>query len=255
MQIWEGIVLGFIQGLTEFLPVSSSGHLLFFEKLGVGEESLFFNVCMHIGTLFSVLIVTRKNWVNLLKNWRDKTNLYLITATLPTVAIALILKALAPTLLSGAYLPLGFMVTTVFLICAEKLNFAQINGLTMKSSILSGVFQGIAVLPGISRSGATITALRLAGVDKTRATDFSFLMSIPIIVGSLILESVDLFRGEFTLATVDILPLILGTFTAFLSGIFAIKFFLKMVRNHSMIPFAIYTFFMSVASLITMAMK
>lgn len=252
MNIWQGIVLGLIQGLTEFLPVSSSGHLLFFEKLGVGEESLFVNICMHIGTLLSVIIVTRKTWLPLLKNWRDKTNLYLIVSCLPTVAIALLLKALAPALIEGAYLPLGFMVTTVCLIACEKLNFAQNRCLSVKSSILSGVFQGIAVLPGISRSGATITALRLSGVDKKQSADFSFLMSIPVILGSLILESVDLFRGELTIATTDILPIVFGTITAFVSGIFAIKFFLKMVKEKSLLPFAIYTFIMSVASFFLM---
>ena len=248
MKIWEGIVLGFIQGLTEFLPVSSSGHLLFFEKLGIGEENLFFNICMHLGTLFSVLIVTRKTWLPLLKNLKDKTNLYLVISCIPTVAIAIIFKTLFPTLLSGAYLPFGFMATTVLLVCCEKLNFAQNGTLSMKSSVLSGVFQGIAVLPGISRSGATITALRLSGVDKSTAADFSFLMSIPIILGSLILESVDLFRGEFTLPTSDILPLVLGTITAFISGCIAIKFFLKLVKDKSLLPFALYTAILSILS-------
>ena len=255
MKIWEGIVLGFIQGLTEFLPVSSSGHLLFFEKLGVGEESLFFNICMHIGTLFSVLIVTRKTWIPLVKNPKNKTTLHLVVSCVPTVAIALVLKAFAPALIEGAYLPLGFMVTTALLVCSEKLCFAQNDGLSVKSSILSGVFQGIAVLPGISRSGATITALRLSGVGKEEGASFSFLMSIPIILGSLILESVDLFRGGYTLPNDQILPLILGTITAFVSGIFAIKFFLNIIKKKSVLPFAIYTFLMSVASIIAIALK
>ena len=253
MKIWQGIVLGLIQGITEFLPVSSSGHLLFFEKLGVGEESIFFNICMHVGTLFSVIIVTRKTLVQIVKNRQDKTLHYLILSCLPTVVIALLFKALAPTLLSGAYLPLGFMATTVCLIACEKLDFVQNKGLSVKSSILSGVFQGIAVLPGISRSGATITALRLSGVDKKQSADFSFLMSIPIILGSLILESVDLFKGDLALPTRDILPLILGTLTAFISGCFAIKFFLKMVKDKSLLPFAIYTFILSVVSFFLMA--
>ena len=250
MKIWEGIVLGFIQGLTEFLPVSSSGHLLFFEKLGVGKEDMFFNVCMHIGTLLSVLVATKNTWVGLVKNIRDKTNLCLVVSCLPTVAIALVIKAFAPSLLEGAYLPLGFMVTSVLLICCEKLCFNQNNSLSIKSSILSGVFQGIAVLPGISRSGATITALRLSGVDKKTSADFSFLMSIPIIIGSLILESVDLFKGEFSVNSSDIIPLILGTLTAFVSGYFAIKFFLNLVKSKSVTSFAIYTFLMSIASFV-----
>ena len=255
MKIWEGIVLGFIQGLTEFLPVSSSGHLLLLEKLGVGKESLFFNVCLHFGTLLSVIIVTKKSWVELVKNPKNKTTLYLVLSCLPTVAIALLLKAFAPTLIEGDYLPLGFMITAMLLIGCEKLNIAQNKTLSFKSSILSGVFQGIAVLPGISRSGATITALRLLGVDKEQSADFSFLMSIPIILGSLVLEGADVFRGGYTLSTDEILPLILGTLTAFLSGSFAIKFFLKMVKNYSLTPFAVYTLLMSVASFLSMTIK
>lgn len=249
MKIWEGIILGLVQGLTEFLPVSSSGHLFLLEKLGVGNESLFFNVCMHLGTLLSVLIVMRKKWLPLVRKPLQKTNLCVLVSCLPTVGFALLTKAFAPALLEGQFLALGFMITAVFLFCAEKLHFDRKRALSVKTSILSGVFQGIAVLPGVSRSGATITALTLVGVDKKESADFSFLMSIPVILGSAILEIVPLVSGEFTLATGDILPLILGTVTAFLSGCFAIKFFLKIVATKSLLPFSIYTFILSIVSM------
>ena len=249
MKIWEGIILGLVQGLTEFLPVSSSGHLFLLEKLGVGNESLFFNVCMHLGTLLSVLIVMRKKWLPLVRKPLQKTNLCVLVSCLPTVGFALLTKAFAPALLEGQFLALGFMITAVFLFCAEKLHFDRKRALSVKTSILSGVFQGIAVLPGVSRSGATITALTLVGVDKKESADFSFLMSIPVILGSAILEIVPLVSGEFTLATGDILPLILGTVTAFLSGCFAIKFFLKIVATKSLLPFSIYTFLLSIVSM------
>ena len=249
MKIWEGIILGLVQGLTEFLPVSSSGHLFLLEKLGVGNESLFFNVCMHLGTLLSVLIVMRKKWVPLVRKPFQKTNLFILLSCLPTVGFALIFKTLAPTLLEGQFLALGFMITAVFLFCAEKLHFDRKRTLSVKTSVLSGVFQGIAVLPGVSRSGATITALSLVGVDKKESADFSFLMSIPVILGSAILEILPLISGDFTLATADVLPLILGTVTAFLSGCFAIKFFLKMISTKSLLPFSIYTFSMSIVSM------
>lgn len=249
MKIWEGIILGLVQGLTEFLPVSSSGHLFLLEKLGVGNESLFFNVCMHLGTLLSVLIVMRKKWLPLLRKPIQKTNLCVLVSCLPTVGFALLFKTLAPALLEGQFLALGFMITAVFLFCAEKLHFDRKRTLSVKTSILSGVFQGIAVLPGVSRSGATITALSLVGVDKKESADFSFLMSIPVILGSAILEIVPLVSGEFTLATGDVLPLILGTVTAFLSGCFAIKFFLKIVATKSLLPFSIYTFILSIVSM------
>ena len=103
MKIWEGIILGLVQGLTEFLPVSSSGHLFLLEKLGVGNESLFFNVCMHLGTLLSVLIVMRKKWLPLVRKPFQKTNLCVLVSCLPTVGFALLFKALAPTLLEGQF--------------------------------------------------------------------------------------------------------------------------------------------------------
>ena len=249
MKIWEGIILGLVQGLTEFLPGSSSGELFLLEKLGVGNESLFFNVCMHLGTLLSVLIVMRKKWLPLVRKPLQKTNLCVLVSCLPTVGFALLFKTLAPALLEGQFLALGFMITAVFLFCAEKLHFDRKRTLSVKTSVLSGVFQGIAVLPGVSRSGATITALTLVGVDKKESADFSFLMSIPVILGSAILEIVPMISGDFTLATTDVLPLILGTVTAFLSGCFAIKFFLKIVATKSLLPFSIYTFILSIVSM------
>jgi undecaprenyl-diphosphatase len=252
MEIWEGIILGLLQGLTEFLPVSSSGHLLLFEKFGVGEESMFFNVCVHVGTLVSVLVAMRKKWVPLVKKPLQKTNLFLIVASLPTVVIALLIKVLAPSLLEGQFLALGFVVTTCCLVACEKVATDKNGTLSVKSSVLSGVFQGIAVLPGVSRSGATITALRLFGVDKKESADFSFLMSIPVILGSLILEIAHLKASNFALETTMILPTILGTITAGISGYFAVKIFLKLVKEKSLLPFAIYTFLLAIVTFLTM---
>ena len=252
MEIWEGIILGLLQGLTEFLPVSSSGHLLLFEKFGVGEESLFFNVCVHVGTLVSVLVALKKEWVPLVKKPLQKTNLLLLVSTLPTVVIALLVKVLAPTLINGQFLALGFALTTCCLVVCEKVATDKNNTLSVKSSVLSGVFQGIAVLPGLSRSGATITALRLVGVDKNKSATFSFLMSIPVILGSLLLEIIELSVGNFTLETTMILPTILGTITAGFSGYLAVKFFLKLVKEKSLLPFAIYTFLLAIVTLVTM---
>ncbi len=252
MKIWEGIFLGFIQGLTEFLPVSSSGHLLLFEKIGVGNEDLFFNVCMHVGTLFSVLIAMRKTWFPLVRHPLQKTNLHLVLSCLPTVALALVFKVFLPGAISGDFLPLGFMLTTVFMFAGEKLCFAKNKGLSYRNALLSGVFQGIAVLPGISRSGATITALRLTGIDKESASTFSFLMSIPIIIGSLVLETIELVKGGFSFENYPVLPLIFGTLTATLSGYLAIRFFLDLIKKKSLLPFGIYTFALSIISFVVM---
>ena len=245
MTWWQALILGIVQGASEFLPISSSGHLLLLEKLGVGQESLFFNVMVHVGTLVAVLIAMRKGWFPLLRHPIQKTTGYIILACVPTVALALIFKYLAPSLISGQLLGFGFVLTACLLTASEVFKKSQTTLLTGKTSILTGVLQGIAVLPGVSRSGATISALTLQGVEKTEAANFSFLLSIPIIIGSAILEGVDLARGSFAL-DIGVLPLIIGTAAAFVSGLLSINFFMKLIKKHSMLCFAIYTLLLGI---------
>lgn len=292
MEIWEAFVLGIIQGLSEFLPISSSGHLLLIEKLGIGQENLFFNVMLHVGTLLAVLIALRKTWIRLIiqpfgdlkkrltkrKTVSTKQNKpsgqtisglkaanetyeyqkvfgglaaskidgYLVLACVPTVAFAFAFKRLFPDLLEGKLLGCGFVLTAVLLYAGENFNSTKSALLAPKTSILTGVLQGIAVLPGVSRSGATISALTLQGVEKKAATTFSFLLSIPIILGSALYESLDLFTGK---ATLSIAPaaVVAGMISAFLSGLVAIKFFLKLIEKHSMTGFVIYTLLLGIA--------
>ena len=292
MEIWEALVLGIIQGLSEFLPISSSGHLLLIEKLGIGQENLFFNVMLHVGTLLAVLIALRKTWIPLIiqpfgdlkkrltkrKTVSTKQNKpsgqtisglkaanetyeyqkvfgglaaskidgYLVLACVPTVAFAFAFKLLFPDLLEGKLLGCGFVLTAVLLYAGENFNSTKSALLAPKTSVLTGVLQGIAVLPGVSRSGATISALTLQGVEKKAATTFSFLLSIPIILGSALYESLDLFTGK---ATLSIAPaaVVAGMISAFLSGLVAIKFFLKLIEKHSMTGFVIYTLLLGIA--------
>lgn len=292
MEIWEALVLGIIQGLSEFLPISSSGHLLLIEKLGIGQENLFFNVMLHVGTLLAVLIALRKTWIRLIiqpfgdlkKRLTKRTTVstkqnkpsgqtisglkaanetyeyqkvfgglaaskidgYLVLACVPTVAFAFAFKLLFPDLLEGKLLGCGFVLTAVLLYAGENFNSTKSALLAPKTSILTGVLQGIAVLPGVSRSGATISALTLQGVEKKAATTFSFLLSIPIILGSALYESLDLFTGK---ATLSIAPaaVVAGMISAFLSGLVAIKFFLKLIEKHSMTGFVIYTLLLGIA--------
>ena len=292
MEIWEALVLGIIQGLSEFLPISSSGHLLLIEKLGIGQENLFFNVMLHVGTLLAVLIALRKTWIQLIiqpfgdlkkrltkrKTVSTKQNKpsgqtisglkaanetyeyqkvfgglaaskidgYLVLACVPTVAFAFAFKLLFPDLLEGKLLGCGFVLTAVLLYAGENFNSTKSALLAPKTSILTGVLQGMAVLPGVSRSGATISALTLQGVEKKAATTFSFLLSIPIILGSALYESLDLFTGK---ATLSIAPaaVVAGMISAFLSGLVAIKFFLKLIEKHSMTGFVIYTLLLGIA--------
>lgn len=246
MKIWEAVVLGIVQGATEFLPVSSSGHLLLFEKCGIGEDDLFFNICLHLGTLLAVLIAMRKTWMPLVKKPLDRTNGYIILATIPTVVIAVIFKVFFPALVDGEYLPFGFMATAVLLFLSEKLQTTKTAVYNAKTSVLTGVMQGIAVLPGVSRSGSTIAISTLLGVEKSTASEFSFLLSVPIIVGSALYEGVEIFTSGGEIFSAGIAPLLIGTFTAFLSGLVAIKGFLGFVKKHSLSGFAVYAFLLSV---------
>ena len=164
MEIWEALVLGIIQGASEFLPISSSGHLLILEKAGVGKQDLFFNVMLHVGTLVAVLIATRKTWWQLLRHPVNKTNGYLLAACVPTVAIAFLFKLFAPALLDGKLLGCGFVLSACLMYVGENFQMTKSPLLTLKKSILTGVLQGIAVLPGVSRSGATISALTFQGI-------------------------------------------------------------------------------------------
>lgn len=268
MEIWEALVLGLAQGLSEFLPISSSGHLLILEKCGIGQENLFFNIMLHVGTLFAVLIALRKTWIPLLpfpcskKKKSQIGNLEIPTvfgglsaikidgcvvlACLPTVALAFVFKLLTPSLLGGKLLGCGFVLTAILLYLGENFKPTKSTLLTPKTSILTGVLQGIAVLPGVSRSGATISALTLQGIDKKAATTFSFLLSIPIIIGSALYESLDLITGKATLS-ISASAVVVGVIAAFLSGLAAIKFFLKLIEKHSMAGFIVYTLLLGIA--------
>ena len=266
--------------------------MLLIEKLGIGQENLFFNVMLHVGTLLAVLIALRKTWIRLIiqpfgdlkkrltkrKTVSTKQNKpsgqtisglkaanetyeyqkvfgglaaskidgYLVLACVPTVAFAFAFKLLFPDLLEGKLLGRGFVLTAVLLYAGENFNSTKSALLAPKTSVLTGVLQGIAVLPGVSRSGATISALTLQGVEKKAATTFSFLLSIPIILGSALYESLDLFTGK---ATLSIAPaaVVAGMISAFLSGLVAIKFFLKLIEKHSMTGFVIYTLLLGIA--------
>ena len=267
MEIWEALVLGLAQGLSEFLPISSSGHLLILEKCGIGQENLFFNIMLHVGTLFAVLIALRKTWIPLLQfpcSKKKKSQIgnleiqtvfgglsaikidgCVVLACLPTVALAFVFKLLTPSLLGGKLLGCGFVLTATLLYLGENFKPTKSTLLTPKTSILTGVLQGIAVLPGVSRSGATISALTLQGIDKKAATTFSFLLSIPIIIGSALYESLDLITGKATLS-ISASAVVVGVSAAFLSGLAAIKFFLKLIEKHSMAGFIVYTLLLGI---------
>lgn len=240
------MILGVVQGASEFLPISSSGHLLLLEKLGIGCESLPFNIAVHVGTLVAVLIAMRKRIRETVRHPLQKTTGYILLACVPTIILALVFKFAAPALLDGKLLGFGFVLTACLLYAGEKLKSTKSTLLTPKISILTGVLQGIAVLPGVSRSGATVSAMTMCGVDRSEAADFSFLLSVPIILGSALLEGVEIAKGGASL-DIGLLPMLVGVAAAFLSGLAAITLFLKLVKKHSLLPFAVYALLLGIA--------
>lgn len=247
MSILESIILGIIQGLAEFLPISSSGHLLLFQQImGLEETPLFFSVMLHMGTLISVCIVLRKELLYMVKHPFSKLTLMLVVATLPTIAFALVFKLLLGEAFGGAYLGFGFMVTGISLYCMEffPAGKRELSQMTYKDALAMGVAQGFGTLPGISRSGITIAGGSLTGITRDALARFSFLMSIPAILGALVLDIKDVDFSAIASGTAGFnwVTLSIGTVVAGVCGFIAVKWLLKMITTKSLRPFAYYTF-------------
>ncbi len=244
---WQSIILGIIQGLAEFLPISSSGHLELFEHiLGVEEVPRLFDVCLHIGTLLAVFIIFWKDIWSIIRHPKQKLTYMIIIATVPTVIIAVLLEALLPDSFSSMFLGYGFMITGILLYTMEMIstNYATKNLETIKGkdAFLVGCVQGIATISGISRSGSTIAGGVFFGMDRKFLARFSFLMSIPAILGAFCWDVLKLvLKGNDSAVKISWFATILGMVAAFIVGFLAIKYMLHLIRNKSFKPFAIYT--------------
>lgn len=246
------IFLGIIQGLTEFLPVSSSGHLLlFYDIFGVEGDTLILSILFHIATLLAVVIYYRKEIIKLIKHPFCKTNLKLMVSTIFTVIIYFIFRPIIDSTFSGDYLFIFFIFTAIILYVsdyfAEKntITKRQINlpityditnlPITYKQAIIIGLSQGLACIPGISRSGTTIATARIMGIDNSSST-YSFLISIPIIIGSLVLNIIE----GGTLSVNSYAGVIFGFIVCFIVGLFAIKLMINLVKKCKLIYFSYY---------------
>ena len=231
MNWWQAIVFGIVQGLTEFLPVSSSGHLLIAEKLmGIsGQDLLTFYSLLHVGTLAAVLIVMRKDIWAILKNILGKTTWLLLIATIPAVFFALVFKDLIDQAFGGATLGFEFLFTGILLLAILLFNNGEktIEKMTWLDAVLAGIGQAVAILPAVSRSGACLFALLSRKVKREDAIRFTFLMSIPAILGSLALDIKDMITGSSTITSGMILPVTLGIVFSAVSGYAVMRFMLK----------------------------
>ena len=258
MSIIEAVLLGVIQGLTEFLPVSSSGHLVLFQKIfGISESALFFDTMVHVGTLVAVFAVLWKDIWAILKKLNQPLTLYLIIATVPTVIAALVFrKPLEKAFEEGNFLGFAFLATAVLLVMAELLakraakkaaNTEQKNTDAMNwlDALVIGIMQAVAVIPGISRSGATLSGALSRGLNRDFAARFSFILSIPAILGAAVFQLKDLLKDTAAAETasggVGAAAVIAGTVSAAVAGFFAVRLMLKIVREKPLWGFAIYT--------------
>lgn len=246
MSIIYAIILGIVQGLTEFLPVSSSGHLVLLQNIfGIKNDIILFDVILHLGTLVAVFIVYRKTIFELIKKPFSKKMQYLVVGTIPTVLIALLFKDFFEGAFSGNFLFVGFLATAILLIIADFCDkkYKNKNDMNFKRVSVMGLFQGFAIMPGLSRSGSTITSAIVMGIDKKDALEYSFLLSIPIIFASMIYE---LIKTPIQTISIGILPIIFGFIFSAVFGYLAIKFMIKLVQNKSYKYFSIYLIILSV---------
>lgn len=241
MTIWIALLLGLVQGLCEFLPVSSSGHLVLLHNLfGIEEGALFFAVMLHMGTLLSVFVVYYQQiWAMLRRPFQKKVGMLLL-ALIPTVVFTLLLKDFFEDSYTGRYLGMGFLITAGILFLAARMRTGKKTAETMGAmdAICIGFMQSVAILPGVSRSGATIAGGLFCGLDRKEAADFSFLLSIPSILGSVVFEVPDLISGG--IGEVNWGFVLAGVAAAAVSGYFAIRLMLRIVTGKKLAPFAVY---------------
>lgn len=262
MSSLEAILLGLLQGLTEFLPVSSSGHLTIAKELfGIQTENLVFEVALHAATVLSTIIVFRKEiWALLAGLFKFKYNsetkyiCMILVSLIPVFIVGMFFKESVEALFGSGLLIVGLalVVTSMLLYFSERVNPADDEirkPVTFKSAVFIGLAQAVAVIPGLSRSGTTIATGLMCGVKKSEVTKFSFLMVLIPILGEAFLELVG---GEFSLAASGIapLPLALGFLSAFVSGLFACKVMIALVRRTKLIWFALYCALAGIACII-----
>lgn len=271
MTLWESFLLGLIQGLTEFLPVSSSGHLtLFGAWLGVsggeGDPYRFFVVATHFGTLLAILLYYRRDLATLIGAFfrtlgrgmrpleQDISRLKLIgiivAGTIPAVIVGLTLDDTLERLFTEPLPAAIFLGVTGFILLSTRWTGPKASGeVGWRSGLLTGVAQAIAILPGISRSGSTISMALAMGIDRKEAARFAFLLAIPALVGAALFDTLKI----ESLASVNWPVIILGAATAFVSGYFALVWLIRLLAKQSFWKFAIYCWAASALALVMIA--
>lgn len=269
MDILQAMIIGLVQGLTEFLPVSSSAHLIFVQQaLGLSDVGLAFDVLMHVGTLVAVVIYFYTDIINMIKGFflslidlkegnfipeikKDpykKLAWLTILATIPVGVVGVLFNDAVEAMFTGLTVPAFLLlITGCLLYVSQRMNSGRIDvrNFSIKEALIMGCGQAIAVLPGLSRSGTTIASGLFAGLDKEFAAKFSFILSIPAILGAAVFQLKDLSGGS-----IEIGACIAGFIVAVISGYFAISFLLKIVRERSLDIFAYYCWIVGIIVLV-----
>jgi undecaprenyl-diphosphatase len=257
-ELIKSVILGVVQGLTEFLPVSSSGHLEIAKYLmgdaSVGETSLMMTVVLHFATAISTVVVFRREVIKILIGlFQFKQNeefwfcVKIVLSMIPAAAVGIFLEDEIELLFEKRLLLVGLMliVTGVLLILADRAAKTD-KSVGIWDAIWIGISQAIAILPGISRSGATISTSVLLGIDREKAARFSFLMVVPLIFGKIAKDVLDAWRhGEPFAAEGQALPLTVGFIVAFVTGVFACTWMIKLVKQAKLSYFSIYCFILA----------
>ncbi len=242
MKILIAVLLGLVQGVTEFLPVSSSGHLMLIQQLLGYEAPLFFDIMLHVGSLCAVCAAFWPDIRELFTHPLGRTARLLVVATLPTVVVVALIKLIAGDApFYGRYLYLGFLCTAVSLFILEKLPAGQkgFEDIGIKDAVVMGLFQGAGTLPGVSRSGITLFGARAASLERESGARFVFLMSIPAILGALVLDLPEVIQaGSIGVGWAEMAA---GFIASAVSGYLAIKWLLRIVTSGSLKGFAWYT--------------
>lgn len=240
MSFTQAITLAILQGITEFLPISSSGHLVLAQKLfHLAEVPVFFTILVHSATLSAVFFYFRREIIHLPKNFLAP----IVIASLPTAFIGLLLNPYTKTLFNSLFLVAGGLIITSLLLVSSKYIKTQSfkKKITPSQAFIIGLFQSLAILPGVSRSGATIIAGLWLGLNQNQAFTFSFLLSIPAIIGAQLLQLREFNLNQSTAKT----PFVFGFFIAVITGFAALKILHLTLKQKKLYLFANYTFFLA----------
>ena len=252
MSLIDAIIIGLVQGITEFLPISSSGHLVIFQNLlNINVPGNLIEVAAHLGTLLSIILIYWKEILNLIINIRlEKTRkyiLFLIIGTLPSVFFVLSAKSFILEMFESIKSVSVALIITGLVLFLSNFAIRRNEKINLKKGLFIGLAQACAIIPGISRSGMTISAALISGVSNKEAAKFSFLLAIPAILGAIIVTALDI-RYEF--ASTIWLPIVITSVTAFISGYYALKILIKLLESGKFYYFAYYCLLLGLITLI-----